>query len=117
MRQRLDRLLKRRDALAPIHKAIESDDADVAIGLCRQHIDANTRYAGMCQKLLGNLYCQRGDYAQAEEVYQTVLAQRSLDWALVGMAEVKRSEERRVGKEWRRERSKSAKTRNKKKND
>src|SRR5690625_5716472 len=46
----------------------------------------------MCQKVLGNLYCQRGDYAQAEEVYQTVLAQRSLDWALVGMAEVKRAQ-------------------------
>lgn len=92
LRQRLDRLLKRRHTLAPIHKAIESGDADAAIGLCRQHIDANTRYAGMCQKLLGNLYCQRGDYAQAEEVYQTVLAQRSLDWALVGMAEVKRAQ-------------------------
>lgn len=92
LRQRLDRLLQRRDTLAPIHEARESGDFDTAIALCQQHISANTRYAGICQKLLGNLCCQRGDYAQAEEVYQTVLAQRSLDWALVGMAEVKRAQ-------------------------
>lgn len=92
LRQRLDRLLQRRGTLAPIHKAIESGDVDTAIALCRQHISANTRYAGICQKLLGSLYSERGDYAQAEEVYQAVLAQRSLDWALVGIAEVKRAQ-------------------------
>ncbi|MDQ2075567.1 tetratricopeptide repeat-containing response regulator [Marinimicrobium sp. ABcell2] len=92
LRQRLDRLLLRRAVLAPIHKAIDGGDLDTAIGLCQKEIKSDSRYAGACQKLLGRLYCERGDYDSAEMVYQKVLEQRSLDWALVGLAEVKKAQ-------------------------
>jgi DNA-binding response OmpR family regulator len=92
LRQRVDRLLLRREALAPIYKAIDSGDLDTAISLCQREVSSDSRYAGACQKLIGRLYCQRGDYQLAEETYQSVLEQRSLDWALVGMAEVKKAQ-------------------------
>lgn len=90
LRQRLDRLLLRRAALAPIYRAIEEKQTDTAIALCRKQVAAGSRVAATCQKLLAELYCQSGAFEQAENVYRDVLEQRSLDWALVGMARVKK---------------------------
>lgn len=90
LRQRLDRLLLRRAALVPIYRAIEAKDPETAIALCRKQLAAGSRVAATCQKLLAELYCQTGAFEQAENVYREVLEQRSLDWALVGMAKVKK---------------------------
>jgi tetratricopeptide (TPR) repeat protein len=62
----------------------------VAIALCHKEIASNGRSANSCQKLLGQLYLQLGDYAKAEVVYRDVLEVRQLDWAQVGMARVKK---------------------------
>lgn len=90
LRQRLDRLLVRRSALAPIYRALEAGQPETAIDLCRKQVAARGRVAATCQKLLAELYCQTSALDQAENVYRDALEQRSLDWALVGMARVKK---------------------------
>lgn len=90
LRQRLDRLLLRRAALVPIYRAMEEKETDTAVALCRKQMAAGSRVAATCQKLLAELYCQTGAFEQAENVYREALEQRSLDWALVGMARVKK---------------------------
>lgn len=90
LQQRLDRLLHQREALKPIHQAIESNLWDRAIALCQTSIDMGSRYASVCQKLLGDLYLKTAQYELAEQVYRQVLEVRELDWAQVGMAKVRR---------------------------
>lgn len=88
--QRLGRLLAQRAQIAPIMRAIKEQKTELAIALCRKQIDSGGRYSNVCQKLLGNLYIQLGNYDDAEAVYRAVLEMRQLDWAQIGMARVKK---------------------------
>lgn len=90
LEQRLVRLFAQRNKIAPIMAAIKEEKIDIAIALCCKEISANGRYTNQCQKLLGQLYLQLGQYAKAESVYREVLEVRQLDWAQVGMARVKK---------------------------
>ena len=89
LRQRLERLFKQRIALAPIYKALKEDDLDLVVNLCESEIAANNRYANVCQKILGRVLLQINALEKAEEVYRNILDVRQLDWAMLGMAQVK----------------------------
>lgn len=88
--QRLDRLLMQRKVMAPIHQALHEGEDKTVMQLCRDHIDANGRYATQCQKILGKLYLQHKKIKNAEQLYKEVLEVRPLDWAKVGMARCKK---------------------------
>jgi tetratricopeptide (TPR) repeat protein len=90
LEQRLVRLFAQRAKLAPIMVAIKEKKLDVAVALCCKEIATGGRYTNQCQKLLGQLYLELGDYPKAEAVYRDVLEVRQLDWAQVGMAKVKK---------------------------
>ena len=89
LRQRLERLFKQRIALAPIYKALKEDDLDLVVNLCESEIAANNRYANVCQKILGRVLLQINALEKAETVYRNILDVRQLDWAMLGMAQVK----------------------------
>jgi CheY-like chemotaxis protein len=90
LEQRLVRLFAQRARMAPIMAAVKEKNIERAIILCRNEIAASGRSANQCQKLLGQLYLQLGDYPKAEAVYREVLEARQLDWAQLGMARVKK---------------------------
>src|SRR5690606_4747541 len=90
LEQRLVRLFTQRVRMMPIMKAIKDEQFDLAVALCRKEIAAKGRYTNQCQKLLGQLYLQLGDFTQAEAIYREVLEIRALDWAQIGMARVKK---------------------------
>lgn len=90
LEQRLNRLLSQRLALAPIFHAIKYSDINTAIDLCRQEIASDHRYKNHCQKLLGNLLLKEKRLDEAEELYRGILNVRQLDWAMLGMAHVKK---------------------------
>ena len=60
-----------------------------AIALCRDHIKQRGHQAGFCQKLLGQLLIEERAWREAEQVYRSVLQVRPLEWAKIGMAQVK----------------------------
>ncbi len=91
LQRRLDRLMSRREKLAPIYRALNGKQYDVAIQLCRKEVASDGRFAAHCQKMLGHLYLEMGDVDAAEALYREALEHRSLDWAMSGMAEVKRA--------------------------
>lgn len=88
--QRLDRLLSQRLILTPIYKALKQSNTDVAIELCREEINSNHRYKNYCQKLLGRLLLKMEQLDDAEQLYREILDVRQLDWAMLGMANVKK---------------------------
>ncbi len=91
LQRRLDRLMARRDKLAPFYRAIHGKQHDVAVQLCRKEVASDGRFSAHCQKMLGHLYLDQGDVDAAEAIYREALEHRSLDWAMCGMAEVKRA--------------------------
>ena len=89
LKQRLDRLLRQRDELIPIFVALNEQRVDDAAEMLKQKIVTGSRVSGICQKRLGELYLQTGQFDLAEDVYRQALETRTLDWAKVGMAKVR----------------------------
>jgi len=88
--QRLERLFKQRLALAPVYKALKEKELDLVVELCEAEINSGNRYSGPCQKILGRVLLQLGDFEKAENLYRNILDVRQLDWAMLGMAQVKK---------------------------
>lgn len=89
LEQRLNRLLAQRLALAPIYQALKESNSHRAIELCRNEIKSDNRYGNYCQKLLGRLLIASEQFDEAEKLYRAILEGRQLDWAMLGMANVK----------------------------
>jgi len=92
LQRRLDRLMIKRVKLTPVYQAINAGQLDVAKALCLKEIQSDGRFATRCQKILAELLCQEGELAEAEKLYREVLEHRPLDWAMLGMAQVKRAQ-------------------------
>lgn len=87
--QRLSRLIEQRVELKAVHAAQKSGDDQLAITLCKELVASGSRYANACQKLLGQLYLKKNNLPAAEAVYRTVLDNRELEWAQLGMVKTK----------------------------
>lgn len=88
--QRLDRLFKQRIALTPIYRALKDKQLQSVVELCEKELNSTRRYAGACQKILGRTLLALGEYEKAETLYRDILEVRQLDWAMLGMAQVKK---------------------------
>ncbi len=87
--QRLTRLLLQRDSLQEVYAALKLGKLKQAIAAGEAALAKGGRAAVTCQKLLGELYLQAGLLTQAQDLYTHVLEARSLDWAEVGLANVR----------------------------
>lgn len=87
--QRLTRLIEQRSELSAVHAAQKAGDNQLAIKLCKELIAGGSRHTNGCQKLLGQLYLANNDIAAAEELYRSVLDNRELEWAQLGMVRTK----------------------------
>ncbi len=89
LEQRLARLFDQRDVLKPIAQAQASENWGEATRLCRAQIAEGARYVNQCQKILGQLYLNTNQLAEAEQLFRSVLDSRELEWAQLGMARTK----------------------------
>jgi len=87
--QRLSRMIEQRVELKAVLAAQKAGDDQLAIDLCKELVAKGSRHANTCQKLLGQLYLKRNEIAAAEAVYRTVLDNRELEWAQLGMVKTK----------------------------
>ena len=92
LEQRLGRLLTQRLTLAPIYQALKDLNIDAAIELCRREIGGGKRYGNHCQKLLGRLLLANERYSDAEQLFREILDMRQLDWAMLGIAKIKKAQ-------------------------
>lgn len=84
LEKRLGSLLKQQKTLKPINKEIDLENYAKAITLCHSELDHKTRYQSWCYQTLGTLYLKLGDTLNAIKIYDTVLKNRELPWALLG---------------------------------
>lgn len=88
LEKRLGSLISQRNALMPINREIDRENYPEAISLCLQTLPRQPRYKTWLMKTLGDLYFRLGDLAHALRIYDDVLAQRELSWALLGRCKV-----------------------------
>lgn len=86
LQKRLDRMVLEKQALYPINAAIDLQNYERAISLCRQHIDRQDKYQLRCSRIMADCLYTIGKFNQAKNLYQDILDQRDLEWANIGLA-------------------------------
>ncbi|WP_206074339.1 tetratricopeptide repeat protein [Marinobacter fuscus] len=86
--KRLGSLIRQRNALLPVTREIDRENYPEAITMCLQALPQQPRYKTWLMKTLGELYCQVGDLAHAQKIYDDVLNQRELSWARLGKCKI-----------------------------
>lgn len=95
--QRLNRLFDQRLELKAVVAAQKAGDDQLAINLCKELVANGSRYTNTCQKILGQLYLAKNNLDEAEAVYRTVLDNRELEWAQLGMVKTKLAQQDLLG--------------------
>ncbi|WP_028884964.1 tetratricopeptide repeat-containing response regulator [Teredinibacter turnerae] len=85
LRVRLNKAIVRHETLLPIKKFISDGDYRAALDTCNQMIADNSRYAGDCLKIKGQLHFLLKQLKEAQKLYESVLGKKPLVWAKLGM--------------------------------
>ena len=94
LKLRLLKCLKQKEALKDIYHAMDTGKLAEAITLCDKEINAGTRHKNWCRKTKGNLLLKQNRFHEAAVLYQAVIDQRPVHWALLGYAKALEGEEK-----------------------
>lgn len=86
LRSRLERLMSKKLAFAPIYKLLEDGKLAEATQLCKELTKHNSKYSIDILRLLGELYVTQGKFDEAQDIYQQVVNMRAVPWARMGLA-------------------------------
>ena len=86
MRQRVDRALLKHEELLAIKIAIDEKDYGKAIENCDQKIKKKSQYSWDCIQYKAQLFLLLGNYEESKRIYESVLNDRKLIWAQIGLA-------------------------------
>ncbi|MBU2967903.1 response regulator [Pseudoalteromonas sp. C2R02] len=86
LKARLDKLMKQNQLLQPIYASLNKNKPNQALSLCDVLPLKNKRAAMPCTKIKGDILLKSGQYAKAANIYNSVIEQKELNWALMGLA-------------------------------
>jgi len=89
LQTRLQRLLDRKQALAPIEAAIKAHHYNDAIAQCDAQLKARAAFPQEILRVKSDLLLAVGDFEAAEALFQAILAGRDVPWAQTGMGKVR----------------------------
>lgn len=89
LEQRMHRLLTQKEVLRPVYSAFKKGDLQAATDILIDLSIAEDRHSTAAQKLLGKLFIRQGELQKAEKLYTHALEIRQVDWARLGLANVK----------------------------
>jgi len=88
LKSRLDKLMAKKYALEKINRAITVKDYGKAIKQCDLLIGSGSKYRMACMRIKADLYDKMGDLGHSREIYEKVISDRPVPWALMGMGKV-----------------------------
>jgi len=86
LRSRLERVMLKKRAFAPIHRLIAEEKLTEAIWACTDLAQHNRKYLIDFLRLLAELYVAQGNFGEAQKIYQQVVDMRAVPWARMGLA-------------------------------
>lgn len=85
---RLEKQIARKQSLGPIEAAIKAQNYPEAIAQCDQQIKAKVLNPQEILRIKSDLLLTMGDYNGAADLFESVLAQRSVPWAKTGLGRI-----------------------------
>lgn len=85
LKVRLNKAIVRHQALLHIKHSISDGNYHKALEQCNEMINKNSRWAGDCIKIKGQLYFLLKQLNEAKALYQNVLDKKPMVWAKLGM--------------------------------
>lgn len=86
MRQRLTRILTVKEQLRPINEAIDIQAKRKVIQLCDEYLEKFPKLKLKVERIKGRTLITMKEHQQALELYQAILDEREINWALLGKA-------------------------------
>ncbi|WP_067099339.1 response regulator [Marinomonas atlantica] len=86
--RRLERQFHQSQALSKMKGLLSKKQYVELIPECVNHINQEGRYSPWCKRTLVDAYLETGKFSMLENLCQTELAVRDLDWALLGLAKM-----------------------------
>src|SRR5471030_3260254 len=83
---RIERAIERRALFLPTYQLIEKGDLREAVKRCRDAELQHPRLAADFARLRAELHISLGEWHEAEQIYQNMLATRPMDWVHLGLA-------------------------------
>lgn len=91
---RLSNLIEKRNRFKSVHSAMQTNDWPAVVRHCDAIIAARDRFAMDATKIKGQALLKSARAGDAETLYRSVLEQRSLGWAKLGLARALKSQTR-----------------------
>lgn len=86
LKTRLERVMLKKMAFAPIHRLIEGGKLAEATQACTELSKLNNKYTIDVLRLLAELHVSQGNFEEAQKIYQQVVNLRAVPWARMGLA-------------------------------
>src|SRR5690554_1589439 len=86
LKERLQRILILKQRLADINQAIDNQNVELAIKLCKEMLVKKPKLIMPLTRILGKLYIKQEEYENALLCYEHLLDQRDVSWAHLGQA-------------------------------
>ncbi len=84
---RLDRVLIKHEALLPIKKLFAEKNYREAIEVCEKMLARGAKFAFEIERIKGRILFLLGELHKSREHYESIVEQRPLPWAMLGLAE------------------------------
>jgi DNA-binding NarL/FixJ family response regulator/TolA-binding protein len=88
LENRLEKLILRKQSLAPIEVAIKALNYSEAVAQCDLQLKAKVLNPQEILRIKSDLLLAMGDYAGATAVFESVLGERDVPWAQTGMGKI-----------------------------
>ncbi|MBF0516996.1 MAG: response regulator [Nitrospirae bacterium] len=85
---RLEILLNRKSDFESVEKAIHRQDYIAALQACNERIEQKPKNMYEFMRIKADLSVTLGNYADAEQIYDSIIAIRRVPWALLGLGKV-----------------------------
>jgi len=91
---RMTKISQRKRELTDIYKSVDSGDFKKALAECEQKITEGSKSALQAMKIKGKLLLETKNYAEAYKLYDSILSEKKLPWALMGYGQILFSEKK-----------------------
>lgn len=88
LQNRLDKIVEKKEAVAEIEQAMAKAEYDKALASCQALIASSSPHALACLRLQAECLELKKDIDGAMRVYRSVLANRPLPWAMLGLGKL-----------------------------
>ena len=86
LQTRLERLVRRKEVLAPVLKALEANDSVAVLQACQAIEEKDARHAVLCQRHMANALNALARYQELEQLLEKLARSRPTGWNLQALA-------------------------------